>query len=562
MTQTIIFKKNLLKRLKRTLFLRFVIIAIFPIGLSYNYGCANMQRPTGGPKDSIPPKVLNISPQNFLTNFKEKDIVVTFDEFIKINNQFKEFSISPDTDIPPQYKVKKKNLHITLPDSLEENSTYTLNFGNGLVDYNEGNILKNFTYVFATGDELDSLNISGKVLDGYKKEFNYQEDKDVKVILIPTKQDSIFGKKKANIFTTVDSSGNFRIANLKEGTYRIYALKEQDNDRIYNNPNEYIGFIKDSIVLTKDTSNISLEYTKGYPLDFRTIERKIDTKGFVLFTFNKSLENGSVKLLDNPDLDKTKITKWGSQKDTAKLYLENFDFDSVKFEIRDDNTILDTILIRKSRNFKIERFSNPTLSIGNKVDKVKHIKISSDFPIDNLDKSKIFLKEDSTDRRNFSLIKDTLVSNIYHLKYNWKPKKNYELTFEEKAIQGAFDVYNEESKSTFTLDESDNYGNIFFDVKGLDTLEQYIIEIIDEKKENVYDKRILKGDELESINYTDFPAGKYSIRVVWDQNKNEKWDPGNVYENKQAEPIWYLDRVFTIRAGWEQNEEISVTFPE
>lgn len=562
MTQTIKIKESFLKGLKSGLFLRFIIIALLPVVMSYNYGCANMQRPTGGPKDSIPPKILNISPENYLTNFKEKEIIVTFDEYIKINNQFKEFSISPDTDFPPQYKVKKKNLHITLPDSLEENSTYTINFGNGLVDYNEGNILRNFTYVFSTGDELDSLNISGKVIDGYKKEFNYQNDQDVKVILIPTKQDSIFGKKKANIFTSVDSTGNFKIANLKEGTYRIYALKEQDNDRIYNNPNEYIGFINDSIVLTKDTANILLEYTKGYPRDFRTIERKIDNKGFILFTFNKSVEKGNLKILDNELLDNTKITKWGSLMDTAKVYIENFDFDSIKFEIKDDKTILDTIVLRKARNFKIERFSNPILSIGNKVDKVKHIKITSDFPIENLDKSKIILKEDSLDRRNFSLIKDTLVSNTYHLKYNWKPKKNYELIFEEKAILGLFNVYNQESKSNFTLDESDNYGNIHFTVKGLDSLNQYIIEIIDEKKENVYDKRVLKGYEIENLEYLDFAAGKYSMRIIWDQNKNNKWDPGNVYENKQAEPIWYLDRVFTIRAGWEQNEEINVTFIE
>src|SRR5699024_11859883 len=112
---------------------------------------------------------------------------------------------------------------------------------------------------------------------------------DVKILLIPTHQDSIFGKSKANIFTSVDTLGNFKFSNLREDTYRIYALKEEDNNRIYNGGDESIGFLKDSIVLSGDTSGIELEYTQGFSENFRVIDRKIDNIGFLSLVYNKPL---------------------------------------------------------------------------------------------------------------------------------------------------------------------------------------------------------------------------------------------------------------------------------
>src|SRR5690606_8021998 len=231
-------------------------------------------------------------------NFTTREIVLSFDEFIKLNNQFSEFSISPDVEKQPEYRVRKRNLHITLPDSLEANTTYTINFGKGLVDYNEGNPVENYTYVFATGPELDSLTISGRVSNAYTKVFDEKEDKDVKVLLIPTRQDSIFGAKKANIFTSVDTSGNFQFRNLREDTYRIYALKEQNNDRIYNSPDELLGFLMDSIVLDQDISGIHIEYSKGKPQQHRTIEKKIEKDGTILLTFNQQLDEPKLNIID------------------------------------------------------------------------------------------------------------------------------------------------------------------------------------------------------------------------------------------------------------------------
>lgn len=519
--------------------------------------CANMQRPTGGPKDSLPPKLLEVSIPNFSTNFTEKRITLRFDEFIKLNNQYKEFSISPDVEDIVDYRVRKKDLVITLPDSLEENTTYTINFGKGLVDYNESNPFIDYNYVFATGDELDSLSISGSVINGFTKQFDQKKDENIKILLIPTSQDSIFGKRKANIFANVDTSGNFKFNNLREDTYRIYALKEQNNDRIFNGNDEWIGFIEDSIYLDRDITDIKLEITKAYPKDFRTLEKKFEPTGHILLTFTKPLEQPKTKILFPAELDENKIEKYSLHYDSAKIYIPKTELDSIKIELTDGNEIMDTIFIRTNKNAKFDREVKPILSITNKVDRVRHITLTSESPLANVDKSKILIHEDSISRRNFQLQQDTVNRNLYHIRYNWRPKRDYELVIQEGAMRTPFEDTNVESKTRFTLDESDNYGNINFTVNGLDSTMNYIVELIDEAKEKVFDRRSLHASNPQ-INYTNYPGGKYSIRIIYDENNNGRWDPADVYAKKQAENIWYLNKTFTIRANWDQNETINL----
>lgn len=554
------YKNNIMilhKKTSKELFRISIILTFFILISLTFFRCANMARPTGGPKDTIPPVILNETPPNFSTNFTAKRISLQFDEYIKLNNPNKEFSISPDTDKQPEYRVKKKSLQIILPDSLEKNTTYTINFGKGLIDFNEGNPIINYSYVFSTGPELDSLRISGSVKNAYTKTFDEKDDKDVRVLLIPTSQDSIFGKKKANIYTTVDSSGNFKFNNLRENTYRIYAIKEQNNDRIYNSDDESIGFIMDSIILNENISNIKLEFSKGKPKKFRTIEKKIEKDGKVLLVFNQPIDTPVITLIDPVDYNSDKIIRFSNSKDSASIFLKDMKFDSLKFEIRNNNTVLDTTLIRRSKNEKYERIITPLLNINNKVDRIKHITITSNYPIDSAIKENFILKEDSIERRNFQLQKDSLVDDLYHLRFNWRPKKNYELIIQEKALLGPFEEFNKESKYTFTYNESDNYGDIRFTLNNLNPEDQYIVELIDDKSDKTVDSRIISGNE---VNYIKFPGGKYRLRVIKDINKNGRWDGADVYNKIQAEPIWYMDKPFTIRSNWEQTENLNVNF--
>lgn len=546
------FKNNKFSLLNNS----FIILVVL-VSLSL-MRCANMQTPTGGPKDSIPPKLLAELPANLTRNFKAKIIELQFDEYIKLNNYQKEFSISPDVEKQPDYKVKKKSLIITLPDSLENNTTYTINFGKGLVDFNEGNPIINYNYVFATGPELDSLSISGSVKNAYTKTFDPKEDLSVRVLLIPTRQDTIFGKKKANIFTSVDSSGNFILKNLREDTYRIYALKEENNDRIYNNPDELIGFLADSIVLKENIKDIKIEYSKGKPKDFRVSEKRIQKDSRIALKFNQPLDSPSVRIIFPEDLQKDALYSYASSNDSLHIVLPKVDFDSIKFEISDKSNVLDTTLLRRSKNDKYDRELKPRLNITNKVDKINHITITSDFPIANIDKEKLILKEDTISRRNFQLQKDTTEANLYHVRFNWKAKKNYEFIIEEKAISSIFNDTNKEYTTTFTLDETENFGDIKFTINSLDSNVNYIVQLMDDKMDKVIDsKYIINSSE---IRYNKFPGGKYILRIIKDLNNNKRWDGANVFQKIQAEPIWYLDKPITIRANWEQSETITPKF--
>jgi len=545
--------KTSLKNIKSTLITRLVLLSLFSSLILLTVQCASIKQPTGGPKDSIAPVVLNEFPKNFSKNFKEKKISITLDEYIKLNNQQKEISVSPDMDKPPQFKIKKKVLEITLPDSLEQNTTYTINFGKGLVDYNASNPIINYSYVFATGDQIDSLSISGNVTNALTKE----KEKEVRVLLIPVSQDSIFGKKKANIFAQTDTIGNFKISNLRANTYRIYALKETNNDRIYNGADELIGFLKDSIVLDKDLTNINLQISKGTPLKFRVVDKKIENTGRIHLVFNRGIKKPNLVLLNDDENDKSKIVKYSEAQDSALIFINNLERDSLKFVLSENNTVLDTILVKKS-NLKLDRSIVPTTSPSTgKVDRVKHLTISSLTPIKLIDKSKVKLIEDSIAKTNFQLQLDTNVANLYHLRYNWRKQKNYEIILEEGAMQGYFGEKNKEKKLTLAYDDSDNYGDITFTFTAIDSARQYIVELIDEKKEKVFRRDIL-NNSIGKVAYKEFPGGKYSIRIIRDDNKNGIWDPGEVYKSTQPEPLVYLNKTFTIRANWEQNESFSL----
>ncbi|MCW8311030.1 Ig-like domain-containing protein [Sphingobacterium sp. InxBP1] len=545
--------KSSSERFKSSFKARMLILSLFIMLIALSIQCASIQQPTGGPKDSIPPKILQENPTNFSKNFHAKKIVITFDEYIKLANQQKEFSVTPEMESAPQFKVKKKNLEITLPDSLEKNTTYSIYFGKGLVDYNAGNALVNYAYVFATGDKIDSLSISGNVKSATTKEVV----KEVKVLLIPTSQDSIFGKKKANIFTTTDTAGNYKLNNLREGTYRIYALQEKNNDRIYNAADEEIGFLKDSIVLDRDLSNINLEIFKGIPKKFRTQEKKFEKNGSVLLVFNRRVNQPKLEILNDEVNNKDKIVRFSKTSDSASIFLPNLKIDSLKLILSENDAPLDTILVRKG-NVKIDQTIEPIFSPNNgKVDRITHLQVSAITPIKSIDKTKVKFKEDSLLRTNYQLAVDSANSNIYHIRYNWRKEKKYQIEFTEGAINGYFGETNKDKKIELVYDDSENYGDLTFDFTDLDSNTTYLVELINEKKDRVYRVDRINAD-TPKVLYKQYPGGKYTIRVIRDDNNNGIWDTGDVEQRTFPEPVVYLNKVFTIRANWEQKDSFSL----
>lgn len=519
------------------------------------WGCAVPQKPQGGPKDETPPKLLKAMPANQTRNFAAKEITLEFDEYFRLVNQFQEINTSPALE-KIEYKTKGKNLVIEIKDTLLKETTYVINFGKAIVDVNESNVLKNFTYVFSTGNQIDSLKISGTVINNQTLE----KEKDVTVMLIPLQQDSLlFGKKKPSIYATTDTSGTFALTNLHEGAYKLYALKETGGNKIFDNDNELIGFPGKIINLKKDTSGINLHLFKQVPPNFRLIDHRFDPTGKIFLSFNKNLAKPSLKIIDPVALDAQKFVEFTKTRDTAYLYMRTMDFDSIKVAILDNNVPLDTTILRKVRK---ETFKAPLLIVtsadnGNLLKPGTNLQIYTSTPVTNIFPSLISLKENDAFITNFPpLVRDTSDAKHLTLRYNFKQNATYLLTFSEGALTGFFGEKNNNSPKRFKVDKPDNYSSMTLRVALPDTGRSYVIELLNEKGDIT-----LRSDQITkntSLEYKNYPVGKYNVRVIYDANRNGKWDTGSLKENRQPENIWVRPNMVILRPNYEPTEDINI----
>ncbi|MDB5003667.1 MAG: hypothetical protein JWQ34_1892 [Mucilaginibacter sp.] len=517
-------------------------------------GCAVQQRPQGGPRDREPPKLLKATPPNSTRNFAAKEIKLDFDEYFKLNSQFQEITVFPAPDKAPDFKIRQKSLVITLKDTLQKNTTYVINFGKAIGDVNENNILKNFTYVFSTGNHIDSLSMGGTVINtqtGLK-------EKDITVMLFTLKQDSLlFGKKKPSIYTTTDSLGNFTLKNLKEGVYKIYALKEQSPDKIYNNDNELIGFSTRLINFTHDTSTINLKLFKQSPTKIRFVDRKFTNDGAMMFTFNKPLTKPSARILYPPGLDEQKIVDFTRTGDTAMVYSKNMDFDSVRVAFFDNNKPVDTTSLRKGRKEAFQR--NLAFRFGisstNQLKPGNDLRVYSSLPIETFDPGLITLKEDSN-QVNYTLTKDTgKTEKTFVMKYRWRQKVGYTLTLEPGAFTDIYGDKNKRKVQKFTLNQPENFSNLTLKLTVPDTSKMYVVELLNDLGIPLKTDVITKKTTLIYHNYY---VGKFTLRVIYDDNRNGKWDSGNIKDGRQPENIWVYDKPFTLRPNWESEESVDI----
>jgi hypothetical protein len=529
-----------------------VILSLF-IALLLIYSCASMKTPEGGPRDINPPKVVKMEPKNLSTNFATKTIVIDFDEYIKLDNEFKEFSISPEQERPPILKAKLKRLEITLQDSLEKNTTYSLNFGKAISDINESNAIKNFTYVFSTGPTLDSLSITGNV----KNAITGQPELDAIVFIVPINRDTIFGKKKPSIYTTTDSSGNYKLSNLRKDTYKVYALKETGGDKIFQQLTDQAGFIKEPLLLNKNLDSINMVVFKELPTNFQILDRKLNNDGSINLSFNKKLKKPQLNILDPAALDAGKKVQFVKTNDTVKLWLNDLTFDSVKVVVKDEGIALDTIKFTRGKRDTYTR----NIQAGDNLEGLllnpnRPFRLFFNFPIESIDMSKVLLLEDSIPRKGLILEKDSTNILGYTVKYPWKKNEQYILQFKDGAVTGIFNAKNKEITKNFKLANADDYSTLILKITVPDTVKNYLLEIVNEKKDMVVStERIRKNTTITLPNYR---TGIYYARIVYDDNNNGIWDTGDVKKGIQPEKIWYVPRELSIKANWERTEPISI----
>ncbi|MBK8951156.1 MAG: Ig-like domain-containing protein [Chitinophagaceae bacterium] len=236
-------------------FFFFFILILFSIQkIVVLSGCANIVPPQGGPKDSLPPVLLKADPVDSSRNFSETKITFSFDEYIDVQDIFNNLLVSPLPKTSPAVDYKLRTVTVKLKDTLEDNTTYTLNFGESIKDVNEGNIYKNFTYTFSTGSYLDSLELTGKVVLAE----NGKTDTTLIVMLHTSADDSVVVKEKPRYVARLDGKGNFHFKNLPPKTFYIYALKDEGSTRRYLAGKQLFGFADKPVDMQAKNDSVSL----------------------------------------------------------------------------------------------------------------------------------------------------------------------------------------------------------------------------------------------------------------------------------------------------------------
>lgn len=298
--------------------------------------CGQQVAPTGGPRDSIPPKLVMAIPEVNAKNFKSDRITLYFDEYITLDNPFEKITYSPIPKINPNADGKLRTITIKIKDTLEPNTTYSIDFGESIKDVNESNILKNFNYAFSTGDYIDSAFLTGQVFIAETGLI----DSTLVAVLHSNLDDSAVAKSKPRYFARLKGDGSFLFRNLKPGIYNLFAIKDQNGDRKYDQPSELIAFMNNTINIGIDTSSVLYAF-EAERTDTPIIKRPSAKQAAKKtedrrLRFSNNFEGGRQDLLSDLIFTSEHPLKTF---DSSKIQLTDFEFKAIpNFSISKDST--------------------------------------------------------------------------------------------------------------------------------------------------------------------------------------------------------------------------------
>ena len=521
--------------------------------------CAQVTPLTGGKKDDTPPKVLSYKPENASLNFNTKVIEVQFNEYIVLKDVANQFIITPQTKELPDIQASGKKLKITFNEDLLPNTTYKMAFGNSVTDLNESNVLQNFEYIFSTGPTIDSLKLSGQILNASDKKPSAQ----VLVGLYSADAiDSIIYKDKPLYISKTDGGGNFSFNYLPDSKFKIVGIRDQNKNLLYDGSEEQIAFTKE-LINVKDNQAISLTLFKEVPSK-SFIKKSISPEyGKALIIYNKpqtGIKEVAAKGLLNYKLNTLKdtLTLYYSQKfDTLETFI-NYEFqktDTLNIKLLSAAAV---DKLNKNKSIKYELKSN----IGSVLPFYSNPSFELSFPVDpkniNKDKMRLIEKTDSVFKDmafTISVRKD--LTTTFGIEAELKPETNYTLTIDKAVITNNSERSNDSITYKFKTTAIDDYAQLnmklFFPKK-----ENYLIMLLNEKEQLVDERAVefsLTSTSEKIIAYKNLVPGNYFIKVVEDANKNGLFDMGDYFLNKQPETIFVNTSAIKLLAGWEIENE-------
>lgn len=565
-------------------------------------GCAQQGTLSGGAKDETPPVVLKSEPPNYSTNVSTNTFKVTFDEYFQLKNIREKLVVSPPMNEQPEMKIKGKTLEIKIIDTLQPDRTYALNFGDALVDLNESNPLDNFQVVFATGDEIDSLMVSGLVLnatDGAPGE-------GVVVMAYAENIDSLPLTQLPVYLSKTDEDGQFTIRNMAAGQYKIFGLLDGNNNYLFDLYDEPIAFL-DSLVspgVRWDTVKVATDSTGAVIRHFfepLNVNLTLFTEDFsnqylssaerprkdqLQFIFNEPLDSLSLTFLDTsflPSAFLPSALEYWALPDTIDLWIMDTIYANIdtlkmiveypgKDSLENDVVIADTVKLayrapaRAPEKPEKEFTLATSILRGNKHDQGKPLAISTSLPYAKIDTSKIILyagKDSTKTPQPFNLYSDTttltpsLHNNITSPVHPRRTLMNTQLlqdsSYTLEVLPGAFTSLwgekNDTLQSDFTMKNLDQYGILRINLPVL--VGKGIVQLVNNKKE-VIAERFLDGPGI--AEFTLLNPAKYKIQLVLDANGNGKWDSGKYLEHLQPEIILFYHKELELKANWEMEE--------
>ncbi|GHA35852.1 hypothetical protein GCM10007103_16620 [Salinimicrobium marinum] len=511
------------------------------------HNCAKRGTPQGGPIDIEPPRFVRANPENFSTNFNSDEIRILFNEYIKLNEAQRQIIISPPMDPRPEITpmgTASKSVRIRINDTLQPNTTYTINFGRSIVDNNEGNPLDFFQYVFSTGSYIDSLSISGVVTDAYLA----QPDPFISVMLYEvdsTYSDSVVYKETPRYITNTLDSTFFQLNNLKEGTYQMVAIRDDNNNYQFDPKNEKIAFLKEFITVPTD-SLFELNLFKEIPA-FSTTRPAQIAKQHLVFGYTGKLDRDSVQInmiSPTPEGFISRITKDPAKDTLHYWYKPLIESDSLRF-IAEAPQVKDTLFVRRREmdNDSLTFSFDPSGTLAFN----RNLVILPTIPLENINDSLINVFRSDSIPVEFTTRHEAFENRLV-LEFEKEESSSYKFMALPGAFTDFFGTQNDTIEQSFRTPSYSDFGSA---IVNLQDVEQYpvILQLTNEQGEVQSSKYIESGT---NFTFQYLKAGTYLLRAIYDTNKNGIWDTGNYLEKEQPEEIIYFPDLLDIRANWDQ----------
>ena len=565
------------------------------------YSCASIGRPDGGPLDETPPRFIGSTPAAGALNNTKTKVSLSFDEFIKLEKANEKVVISPPQVQQPEIKASGKKISVNLLDSLKPNTTYTIDFSDAIVDNNEGNPLGNFAFTFSTGSAIDTMEVSGTLLEAS----NLEPVKGMLVGMHSNLSDTAFTKLPFDRVARTDSRGHFTIRGVAPGKYRIFGLMDADQNFAFSQKSEALAF-NDSLVIPRWEERIRQDTTW---VDSLTIDTVVERKytyylpdNVILRSFKEDLI--SQYLVKNERLTPEKFTLYFAAKADTLPVLKGLNFDERDAFIIEKNLTNDTIhywvkdsllykqdtlslslnylytdtlnqlvprtdtlnLVAKTVKKAVDepkkkkkkkgeeeepeptKFLHVSTYIPSTMDVYDYISLSFDEPIASFDSAAIHLKQKVDtlwEDIPFIFEQDSLQLRKYNLYYEWEPTREYEFSVDSTAFHGIYGLFTDKIKQNIKVRSLEEYGAIYFNVSGCDSIA--FVELLDTQDKVVRKVPVVNGQ----ADFYFLNPGKYCARLINDTNGNGVWDSGEYETKRQPEMVYYYPQILEPKANWE-----------